>query len=142
MKVKKGVVAIVFKRSGRTKKFLLLHRVLHWRGWEFLKGGREGRESYRQAVLRELGEEAGVKQEDVVSITPTRLRLEFVAKKGLPRSLKAFMVEVKPSARASLSFNPFREHSALRWVSARQALRMLLWRDAKKLFEGVLNEVR
>ncbi|MEW5955723.1 MAG: NUDIX domain-containing protein [Candidatus Micrarchaeota archaeon] len=140
--VKKGVVAIAFKAVRGSRKFLLLRRALHWRGWEFPKGGREGREPYRQTVLRELGEEAGIPRWEVVSITPTRLRLKFVAKSGRPRDLKAFLVEVRPSAAASLSRNPFREHSALRWVSAGRALRMLLWRDARKLFEEALDEVR
>jgi len=140
--VLKGAVAIVFKRSGRAKKFLLLHRVLHWRGWEFPKGGRDGFEAYEKTALRELGEEAGIPAKEVISVRPTRLRLKYVAKSGRPRDLRVFVVEVKSSTRGTLARNPFPEHSNLCWVSAQKALEMLSWTDARKLFEEILNEVR
>jgi len=140
--VKKGVVAVVFKRVGRFEKFLLLYRVLHWRGWEFPKGGLNGREKPGKALLRELGEEAGIAPEQILSIKPMRRSMTFIARSGRPRDLKAFVVEVKASARGTLARNPFPEHSRLCWVSGRRALKMLSWTEARKLFEAALNEVR
>jgi len=51
------VAAVVFDKRGR---FLVLKRKLHWHGWEFVKGHVE-KETARQAVLRELREETGIK---------------------------------------------------------------------------------
>ncbi|MEI7962151.1 MAG: NUDIX hydrolase, partial [archaeon] len=42
------------------EKFLLLHRVLHWKGWEFPKGGVITGESSADALKRELLEETGI----------------------------------------------------------------------------------
>lgn len=106
------------------------------------KGGLDGREKPAKAVLRELGEEAGVSVDEIVSIKSLRSRLKFVAKSGRPRDLKVFLVEVMSSTRGSLARNPFPEHSRLQWVSERRALKMLSWREARKLFEDVSNEVR
>ena len=39
------------------EKFLLLHRVLHWSGWEFAKGGIKAGEKIEEAIRRELFEE-------------------------------------------------------------------------------------
>jgi len=106
------------------------------------KGGLDGREKPVAALRRELGEEAGVSADEIISIKPLAPRFKFVAKSGRPRNLRTFLVEVKPSARGTLARNPFREHSRLQWVSESRALKMLSWTDARKLFEAVLNEVR
>ena len=44
------------------EKFLLLHRLLNWVGWEFPKGAIEEKESLQETVKRELFEETGLKK--------------------------------------------------------------------------------
>ena len=54
---RKGVLGIVINKD---KKFLILYRTLHWRGWEFPKGGIEKGESEEDALKREIKEETGL----------------------------------------------------------------------------------
>jgi len=49
------------------EKFLLLHRVLHWDGWEFPKGGMMEGESPEEAIKRELFEETGAPKFEIIS---------------------------------------------------------------------------
>ena len=49
------------------EKFLLLHRVLNWSGWEFAKGGIEKGENIESAIKRELFEETGIPRFELIS---------------------------------------------------------------------------
>ena len=136
-----GVAAIVFKRTASGVKFLLLYRVLHWRGWEFAKGHADPGESMQEALLRELREETGLGDNDVVCAKPTGLKLCFTGLGGEQRSLEAFLVEVGHKARASLAGNYCKEHSTVRWVSTARALELLYWDNSRELFKAVAKLV-
>ncbi|MCX8194216.1 MAG: NUDIX hydrolase, partial [Candidatus Pacearchaeota archaeon] len=58
-KIRKGVFVVVY--SKRPLRYLLLHRKLHWKGWEFPKGGLLANEKYEHAAVREIKEETGLK---------------------------------------------------------------------------------
>ncbi|MGB9577265.1 MAG: NUDIX domain-containing protein, partial [Candidatus Norongarragalinales archaeon] len=126
--LRKGVAAVVFKGTGSRKRFLLLHRTLNWRGWEFPKGGIEGRESAARALKRELAEETGIQARDVEYVKPTRLRLEFESKENESRkkkfySNKVFLVKVRPRARVRLGRFPVKEHDSFKWAPKKTALK-------------------
>ena len=48
---RKGVLGIIFRKTDKGTKFLILHRRLYWKGWEFAKGGIEN-ESAEEAVKK------------------------------------------------------------------------------------------
>ena len=49
------------------ERFLLLHRVMNWSGWEFPKGEIESDEASEEAIARELYEEAGIKKFKIIT---------------------------------------------------------------------------
>ena len=57
MKYRKSVFIVSYRFENNKLKYLILKRHLHWNGWEFPKGGIEGKESAIQIVKREIKEE-------------------------------------------------------------------------------------
>jgi|SRR3989338_212733 len=117
------VAAVVFDKRGR---FLVLKRKLHWHGWEFVKGHVE-KETARQAVLRELREETGIKNVKLIVKLPPEIFYHHENIHGHTSSVqKAFLVEYL-GGKMKLSF----EHSTYRWVDKKTAERLLTYRSHK-----------
>ena len=49
---RKGFFIVTYSRTKEGIKYLILKRKLHWKGWEFPKGGLEKGESFEKAVKR------------------------------------------------------------------------------------------
>mgnify|MGYP000011738627 CR=1 FL=1 len=60
MKPIQKVQAILYDMKDNEPYVLILHRVLHWRGWEFLKGTIDKGESAQETIEREIKEETGM----------------------------------------------------------------------------------
>jgi len=58
---------VVYRIENKKKYYLILKRKLHWRGYEFPKGGIEDGESEEDAVKREVSEETGLKIKKIVN---------------------------------------------------------------------------
>ena len=130
---RKGFCAVVFRKQGSRTEFLLLHRILHWKGWEFPKGGSKKGESQLQTLRRELREESGIAELLLVKKIPTmQLFDDFIRRKK--HFNQAFIAQVPASAKISISKNKCREHSSFRWVSKTQALKLLTFKDQKRVF--------
>jgi 8-oxo-dGTP pyrophosphatase MutT (NUDIX family) len=65
MQFRRGVVGIIYTKSHGELLFLILHRVVNWQGWEFVKGGVED-EDEMEALKREIREETGLKNIKIV----------------------------------------------------------------------------
>lgn len=136
-----GVAAVVFRRTQKGEnKFLLLHRIQNWRGYEFVKGGIQGDESDWAAIEREVKEEAGLRILEIKK-TPYRIEYKWPAEfvkdrkpyNGTSQSL--FIAEVK-GERVKLDHN---EHDNYKWVTAEKALKYLTWKNQKKALKYVLE---
>jgi 8-oxo-dGTP pyrophosphatase MutT (NUDIX family) len=129
------VAAVVFRKSDG--KFLVLKRKLHWKGWEFVKG-QLSRETFRQAALRELREETGIKHARIICKLPPEVIYHHKDISGHKVSMqKALLVEYIHGP-IRLSF----EHSCYKWVTAKEAHRMLTHISHKTFLKFADKHVR
>src|SRR4030042_161044 len=63
---KKSHRAIIYDIKNGKPYFLILHRSLRWRGWEFLKETIEKGETSRQTLIRGIQEETGLKSFKII----------------------------------------------------------------------------
>lgn len=138
MKTINGIAAIIFAEKNGERQFLLLHRVLNWTGWEFVKGrldeGEEGLEE--KALLREIEEETGLKQLKIVK--KLEEKLAFVSGAGENRQNTVFLVEGNLDESLNLE-QEIIEHDDFKWVKAEEALELISWPSQKKIFEAALK---
>ena len=136
MKVRRGVSAIIFFDSPKKTEYLILKRKLNWKGWEFLKGGIQGKESELAALKREIKEEIGVKKFGALKTKESNF---FTYKKEYMKDNKCFdgakntvfLVQIF-SKKIKIDRN---EHSGFKWVDRKTILKMITWKDSRKIFE-------
>lgn len=117
------IAAVIFDEKGR---FLVLKRKLHWKGWEFVKG-QAVKETARQAAVREIKEETGIKNIKMVTKLPPEIFYHHENIHGHTSSVqKAFLAEYL-SGKIRLSF----EHSMCKWADKKTAERLLTYRSHK-----------
>jgi len=138
MKYRKAVFIVTYAKTKKGIEFLILKRKLHWKGWEFPKGGVDFLETKRAAVKRELHEETGLSPLGKIK------KFDFFGKylygkelhdrpKFRGQTFTLYAVRVKKS-RVRLDS---REHSDSKWVSYREAVKKLKWSDQKKALKIV-----
>ncbi|MGB9707737.1 MAG: NUDIX domain-containing protein [Candidatus Pacearchaeota archaeon] len=139
-RLRKGVFVVVF--SLKPLRYLLLRRKLHWKGWEFPKGGVIAREKIENTVRREVQEETGLK---VLNIIPFKSKGEFTYDKKTQRERKAkgfsyilFGCEVK-KGRVKISK---KEHDNFKWLSYAKAVKLLRWPNQKKAIRIVNDALK
>lgn len=121
----------MFQRSSGERLYLLLH--YHYKGdyWDFPRGNVKSGETTRQAALRETREETGLSADDLIFVEGFeesaswhyRLRGDTVFKR-----VTYFLAESK---RDDVQIS--REHIGYRWLGFADALRLLRYRNSRKL---------
>lgn len=133
--MKTGVSAII-KADNGSKYFLILHRIKHWTGWEFLKGKIEEGESLEQALIREIKEETGLVK--IKIIKKFDFKREFV-NKGAPHVFDVFLVE------SSMNYPVVvdnKEHDNFLWAEPQRIIELLYWEDEKEAFKKALKVMK
>ena len=132
MKFRKAVFIVTYIKDKDKILYLLLKRKLHWKGWEFPKGGTEKPEHILGTVKRELKEETGQSSRNIKSF-------KFSGKYKYPKlladrpgfigqSYQIFSAEIKDK---KVKIDK-REHSTCKWVNYKQALKLLAWPNQRK----------
>lgn len=110
---------------GQKRKYLILKRKLHWRGYEFPKGGIEDDESELDAVKREVLEETGL---EIKKIVNHNKRGKYEYSRSLPdrkdisgQAYTLYSVEV---GEGEVLIDKH-EHSGYQWLSYLDALKIL-----------------
>lgn len=139
-KYRKAVFVVVYANTPRGIEYLILKRKLHWKGWEFPKGGIERFEKGKFSIKRELKEETGL----------SPLRIKGFSEKGkynydkeysdrpgfIGQDYKLYATEVKYSKKIKLDKL---EHSGFKWLDFEKAVKILTWPNQKKCLR-IVNE--
>lgn len=138
MKIRKAVFIVTYARIDGKIKYLILKRKLHWKGWEFPKGGVRGLEFRRLAVRRELKEETGLVPLKINSFREKgayRYDKKYADRKGFDgQDYKLYSAEVTFSKKIRID-KP--EHSAFKWVGFEEAIKKLTWANQIKCLKIV-----
>lgn len=136
-KFRRAVFAVVYSKEDNKTKYLLLKRKLHWRGWEFVKGGVENSESEEDTVKREIKEETGLK---IKSIKKFDFHGEYRYRKKYPdrgsligQRYSLYAVEVD-GLKVKMDE---KEHSNYEWLDFENAIKRLTWRNQKECLKIV-----
>jgi len=132
---KRGVTGIIFAEKGGKRLFLILHRVLNWTGWEFVKGGVEGPESFEDAVKREIKEEAGLED---VSIVPDFSKLMHWEAGETRYDYKVFLVKADYTDSIILNEEVV-EHNKFKWSEENETMKLLTHEDNRKVFREAIE---
>ena len=137
MDIKKGIAVIVFDENKGKKFFLLLHRVLGWKGWEFIKDKSKFNETYAQAILRAVKKETGLVGEIVCK---TENELSW-GKGDIIYYYTIFVVKVNMATKIKLQ-DDVKEHDAYKWVEAHNVDGILTHDNSRKIFRAALTTLK
>ena len=137
MRTEKGVIIVAHKKPSRENRYLVLNRTKNWEGWELPKGHLE-EDDYQHTVKLELGEEAGIKEEQIKSIENLDHTVEWSFDddgEEVKREYRAFLVEVDPDAIADVDQNPHEEHEKAFFLSKEDCNGLLTYDEHKEVLE-------
>lgn len=112
MREEKGVILAVYRESINDVRFLVLKRTKNWEGWELPKGHLE-QDDYEHTVKLELGEEAGIPEEQIQEVQDMEHTVEWTYEddsEEAHKKYRAFLVKVDEDAHVDTSENPCDEH--------------------------------
>ena len=136
-KYRRAVFIVTYSINKNKVEFLILRRKLHWKGWEFPKGGIEFFEMKRRAVERELNEETGLSPVRIKKFNVEgkyKYNKKFVDRKNLAgQTFSLYSVEVK---KGQVRLDEM-EHSDYKWVSFDEAIKKLTWPNQRKCLKIV-----
>ncbi len=140
---RKSVFVVVYCKTKKGIEYLILKRKLHWRGWEFPKGGVEGLKEKiftKKAIKREVKEETGL---EAIQIKNMHVSGKYNYKKMLKdrpgiigQKYRLYAAEVK-KGKVNLNKNHDAEHSDYKWVSFDKAIKKLTWPNQRKCLKIV-----
>ena len=131
-KYRKAVFVVVYRKTKTNEiEYLILKRKLHWKGWEFSKGGLENRETMKKAVAREVKEETGLKALNIKKYNKSGKYKYHKILKDRPgfigQTYSLYSAEIK---RSKVKMSK-KEHSSYKWVDFDKAIKMLKWPNQK-----------
>ena len=136
-KVKK-VRAIIYDIKNGEFYFLILHRILRWKGWEMLKETIEKKETSLEALERGIIEETGLKDFEIIENLGKKEKWTLGSVNY--SIVDTFLVRANMSQKISLK-QEIVEHDKYAWVDRKTAIRKLTWPKTKELFRKLkINE--
>jgi 8-oxo-dGTP pyrophosphatase MutT (NUDIX family) len=146
-KYRKSVFIVTYRKSKsifgkEIIKYLVLKRKLHWKGWEFPKGGLETKEANEKTIRREMKEETG---QSPFNIKKYPIQGKYKYSKILKdrpniigQTFKLFSAELK-KAKVKLDCN---EHSIYKWLEFDKAIKLLTYSNQRRCLRIVEKELR
>ncbi len=132
LKYRRGIFLVVYSKENKRASYLILKRKLHWKGWEFPKGGIERNESVKKMIIRELKEETGKK---ALKIKKFNEMGKYKYKKLL-KDRPGIMGQNYALYAVEIKFGKIKldkiEHSGYKWLEFEDAEKRLTWPNQKK----------
>jgi len=142
MKYRPAVFIVTYARTEKGIEYALLKRKLHWKGWEFPKGGIEKGETKEKTVLRELKEETGL---NALKIRSWAIKGKYIydiktqkEREYLGQTYALFSAEVK---KAKIKVDK-EEHDYGQWLIFKEAMEKLTWPNQRKCLRIVNKKIR
>lgn len=138
---RKAVFIVIYSRNKKEKiKYLILKRKLHWKGWEFPKGGIKPFESEKEAIIREVKEESGLKSLKIKKFNISgryKYDKEYPDRKEIIGQIYSLNAVKVKKGKIKLDKE---EHSDYKWLDFEQAIKKLTWPNQKKCLR-IVNEL-
>ena len=128
----KKVRAIIYDTKNSQPYFLILHRVLRWQGWEFVKETIEPGENIEEALKRGIKEETGLKRFKIVKNLDKEEKWQALGSDYFV--MNVFLVKADMNEKISLKQKVI-EHDDYQWTDKRTAIEKLTWPESKKLLK-------
>jgi len=139
MKYRKAVFIVTYAKVKEKVYYLILKRKLHWKGWEFPKGGIKFFEIKKQTIKREIKEETGLNSIKIKKFNISgryKYDKKYPNRKGfIGQSFSLYSVEVK---KEQVKIDRY-EHSDYKWIEFEEAMKKLKWPNQKKCLNVVNN---
>ena len=130
----KKVRAIIYDIKNGKPYFLILHRVLHWQGWEFLKETIEPGETSEKTLKRGVKEETGLKKFKIIKNLNKQEKWQALGKDYIV--VDTFLVKIDMDEKISLK-QKIVEHDEYQWTDKETAIKKLTWSESKKLLKEI-----
>ncbi|OQA31508.1 MAG: RNA pyrophosphohydrolase [archaeon ADurb.Bin336] len=125
------------------EKFLLLHRVLNWSGWEFAKGGIEKGENIESAIKRELFEETGIPRFELISKIDEYKFLNKLT--GVMVHVQNYLVRVSSNNKITFENQPLvdgkvvYEHDDYKWCFPKEAVKLITHNNSRRSLKKAIK---
>jgi len=130
VKIIQTIVAVIHDKD----YFLILEKKGTWKGWQFVQGAKEKGESWEDAVKREVKEETGLADIEIIKkVENVKADYWFVwENEKIHKFLTFFLVKADKNDPITLSV----EHSNYRWCKYEEALESLKYNkeEFKKIY--------
>jgi 8-oxo-dGTP pyrophosphatase MutT (NUDIX family) len=137
MKYRKGIFIVIYRKKDNNVDYLLLKRKLHWKGWEFPKGGSEEKESVNELIKREIKEETGQFPINIKKYPVSgryRYHKELKERSGIiGQTYKLYSAEIK---KEKVRIDKL-EHSSYKWANFQKAIKLLTFQNQRKCLRMV-----
>jgi 8-oxo-dGTP pyrophosphatase MutT (NUDIX family) len=137
-KLLKKVRAIIYDIKDNQPYFLILHRVLRWQGWEFVKETLEPGENIEDVLKRGIKEETGLKNFEIIKSLDKQEKWQVLGNDYFV--MNVFLVKADMNQKISLKQKVI-EHDGYQWLDKETALKKLTWPESRKLLKELkINE--
>lgn len=141
-KYRKAVFIVTYLKSKNKILYLILKRKLHWKGWEFPKGGIKSFETKKRAIKREIKEETGSNALKIKKFNISgkfKYHKKFKDRPGfIGQSFSLYACKIPKN---KIKFDK-REHSNYKWVNFKDAIKKLKWANQRKSLKVVNDLLR
>ena len=133
MPLEKSAGAVIFRKEGGNIYYLLLH---YQSGhWDFPKGNIEKGEKLEETVKREVKEEAGLEDIEILPEFKENIKYFYKLKgKNIFKIVTFFLAETK-TKEVKISW----EHIGYKWLPYDEALEQLTFKNAKEILKKANN---